>query len=493
MLTVTFVANGENVKVETVAWGTAATAPEAPVVEGYTFTGWDKAYTAVKENITVTAVYEINKFTVTFMAEGVFVGEDEVDYGTAATAPAAPAKTGYTFVRWDADFSNVTSDLTVNAVYEINKYTVTYVFEGEEVGTEEVEYNKTATLPAVAGKEGYNVVWNYNDAAIVEDTTITGGYQIKTFTVKFFVEGELVDTQYVDWNTAAKAPEVDAKYGYSFAWDVDFANVTTDLEVNGAYTLTGYTVTFESIAGVVIGEVVVAEGDVPNYDEVKAINTKVEAVYGYTVKLNENGDVVWDTDVYGAGIVDNITVRPQYEAIEDLNTNVKVYDVDGTLLIDQDARFDSAIYLSSRQGAKYWADAEGKVLLASATGTLYACGTAMVIKAVAEELVDLPAVTLVSKVNDGNFSVFAHVNVEGATKYGVIYASSKYFNEVNKDFKIDDVTPNRVINVEVSAANVEGRVDFMGTLLKTGDKTRYARAYVVVNGNYIYTDVICNK
>jgi len=42
-----------------------------------------------------------------------------VDYDTAVTAPADPSREGYTFSGWDKEFSNVTEDLTVTEQYEI--------------------------------------------------------------------------------------------------------------------------------------------------------------------------------------------------------------------------------------------------------------------------------------------------------------------------------------------------------------------------------------
>ncbi|MBQ6790956.1 MAG: InlB B-repeat-containing protein, partial [Paludibacteraceae bacterium] len=44
-----------------------------------------------------------------------------VDWNTAATAPEDPEREGYTFTGWDpADFSHITSDLTVTAQYKEN-------------------------------------------------------------------------------------------------------------------------------------------------------------------------------------------------------------------------------------------------------------------------------------------------------------------------------------------------------------------------------------
>ncbi len=49
---------------------------------------------------------------------GAVIGYDCVYEGQAATAPEVPEVDGYTFVGWDQDFSNVTSNMTVTAIYE---------------------------------------------------------------------------------------------------------------------------------------------------------------------------------------------------------------------------------------------------------------------------------------------------------------------------------------------------------------------------------------
>ena len=51
--------NGKVLKNEAVGPGFAATAPEAPERLGYTFTGWDKDFSNVTDNMTVTAQYEM--------------------------------------------------------------------------------------------------------------------------------------------------------------------------------------------------------------------------------------------------------------------------------------------------------------------------------------------------------------------------------------------------------------------------------------------------
>ena len=126
--TVTFVdgLTGETINTQIVVAGEDAVAPEAPVHEGYTFVEWDTDFTNVQSDLTVTAVYAINEYTVTFVdgLTGETIDTQTVEHGADAVEPAVPEHVGYHFVEWDVDFTNVTSDLTVTALYEINTYNV---------------------------------------------------------------------------------------------------------------------------------------------------------------------------------------------------------------------------------------------------------------------------------------------------------------------------------------------------------------------------------
>jgi hypothetical protein len=65
--------------------------------------------TGVTENITVTATFAINEYTVTFKDhDGTELKTDKVEHGQDATAPDVPARTGYTFTGWDKTFTNIT-------------------------------------------------------------------------------------------------------------------------------------------------------------------------------------------------------------------------------------------------------------------------------------------------------------------------------------------------------------------------------------------------
>ena len=87
-------------------------------------------------------------YTVRFIDNlyGTLIAEVQVEEGHAAEAPEAPVHEGYTFTGWDKDFSNVTGDMAVYAQYQVNSYTLTinYVDEnGNEVAptyTAEIEF-----------------------------------------------------------------------------------------------------------------------------------------------------------------------------------------------------------------------------------------------------------------------------------------------------------------------------------------------------------------
>lgn len=89
-------------KTETVPYGGTATAPKMSSVKGYTFIKWDVNFTTVKENTRVTAVFEPHEYVVTFVdSKGNILSKETVKYGQSAKIPdTVPAKTGYDFIAW---------------------------------------------------------------------------------------------------------------------------------------------------------------------------------------------------------------------------------------------------------------------------------------------------------------------------------------------------------------------------------------------------------
>ncbi len=227
-------------KTETLMLAASATAPDNPTRTGYTFTGWDVAFDNITENITVTAVYTINTYTVRFEDyDGTLLKLETVDYDSAASAPSDPSRTGYTFTGWDVTFEAITEDITITALYTINSYTVRFEdYDGTLLKSESVEYGSAATAPSSSSHTGYTFTgWDVDYDYITTNTTVTALYTINSYTVRFEdYDGTLLESQNVNYGSDAIAPSDPTREGYTFTgWDVVFDNITEDIIVTAVY------------------------------------------------------------------------------------------------------------------------------------------------------------------------------------------------------------------------------------------------------------------
>lgn len=190
------------------AYGETVTAPDVPAKTGYTGKWYigDEEFTSayvITSNITVTAKYTVNTYTVTFVVDNEVLTSVKAEYNTSIKeyVPAVPEKEGYRDGRWcletDAEFDPamlITEDITVTAVYTPMEFTVTYVPSYDEsvvLSTETVSYGTVPgsyTPPTVidANNDGsYDrndyYLWGWDEAKaaiapITEDTPVTVPY-----------------------------------------------------------------------------------------------------------------------------------------------------------------------------------------------------------------------------------------------------------------------------------------------------------------------------
>ena len=117
--TVRFVVNEEVIKEEKVQEGKSANLPVAPILEGKIFVDWVGDFENITSDVTITAVYDDVGLYVTFIVDGENYGRPIlVKYGDDVNTPTDPVKEGYTFIGWDKDLTNVTEFMDVNAVFE---------------------------------------------------------------------------------------------------------------------------------------------------------------------------------------------------------------------------------------------------------------------------------------------------------------------------------------------------------------------------------------
>lgn len=167
---------------------------------------------------------ETKTYTVEFLVDDVVVDTQKVEEGKAATKPQDPTKEGFEFKGWDKEFGNITADLKVNATFEkiIIKYTVKFIVDGKVVDTQEVEEGKAATKPQDPTKEGYEFKgWDKEFNNITSDLEVNATFEeIDTtvyHTVTFTVDGKTYATVQVADGEAAILPEQPTKEGVYFA------------------------------------------------------------------------------------------------------------------------------------------------------------------------------------------------------------------------------------------------------------------------------------
>ncbi len=145
-----------------------------PIVEkeGYTFVEWDKTISQIKEDTIVKAIWEKNKFTVTFsVSDGVYnpTSGARVQTVKSASEIVLPiyTKDGYT-LSWDTDISKITQSCTVKGIWTANKYKLHFVnSDGSKLsGIEdiEVEFGKSIlNYPILQNGDKKFVGWQFSD------------------------------------------------------------------------------------------------------------------------------------------------------------------------------------------------------------------------------------------------------------------------------------------------------------------------------------------
>ena len=335
--------------------GETAIRPTEPKVNGFTFGGWytdenctDKNKydfeTPVTGDMTLTAKWTANSYTITFDTDGGSkIDPITQDYGTAITAPADPTREGYTFIGWDKAIPATmpAEDLTVTAQWRINQYTITFDTDGgSEIAPITQDYGTQITAPADPTREGYTFIgWDKAIPATMpaENITITA-----------------------QWKDSEK-PTGEIKIGEN-SWKAFLNNITFGVFFKDTQTVTvtatdnsGETVTIEYL----LSEKALAESELAGmtftaYSAPFSINPDNEYVI-YAKLTDTSGNVAY---INTNGIVLDATV-PVITGIE----NGKTYCEAQTLTVDE--KYVDTVTVN---GTEVTLDKNGSFVLSSADG-----------------------------------------------------------------------------------------------------------------------------
>lgn len=247
--------NNSQYAFQRVTEGSKATLPADPVVEGYTFGGWYTKQngegeqftdaTAITGDITVYAKLTANTYRISYNANTTDTVTNMPSAAQSKThglaeklSETVPTREGYTFLGWGTtdkataasyqpgDMYSVDGDITLYAVWEINKYTVTLPggagYTTAPTGTNSVDWGSNFTFTVIVDRE----------------------YAAKEPTVKYSTDGGM------NWTVTDGAGAV--SNNSAATWTYTIQNVKTncivsiDVARNTTYTVSFITATLDN-------------------------------------------------------------------------------------------------------------------------------------------------------------------------------------------------------------------------------------------------------
>ncbi len=236
--TVTFDLDGKAIRtgggelVQQVVHGASATAPTVQANTGWTFTGWDALFDAITSNLTVIAQYEVTTYTVNFDLDGkgsrTGGGElvQQVGHGGAAVAPTVQANLGWAFTGWDLPFTNITTNLSVTALYTSEPIDTPTWANPVGMANSMAVYARVQLLPdAVMIETEGSLLAAFKDGVCRGVTTIAAGPMVSTYSLQVFSDaGSEAGFTLRVWD-AATGQIHDIMEGFDFVQDTAWGGI----------------------------------------------------------------------------------------------------------------------------------------------------------------------------------------------------------------------------------------------------------------------------
>ena len=268
---VTFVDyDGTVLSAQSVAHGSAAAEPTAPEREGYAFIGWDKDFSNVTEDMTVTAQYSANSYSITYTINGEEYTAQTYEFGAAVSAPEYTVPEGHTFSGWNIPETMPAENLVLDAALTVNSYSITYTINGEEYTAQTYEFGAAVSAPEYTVPEGHTFSgWNIPETMPAENLVLDAALTVNSYSITYTINGEEYTAQTYEFGAVVSAPEYTVPEGHTFSgWDIPETMPAENLVLDAALTVNEYTVTY-NINGEIYAIQVYAYGEevfAPAYD-----------------------------------------------------------------------------------------------------------------------------------------------------------------------------------------------------------------------------------
>lgn len=289
--TVTFDIDGKT-ETQKVKAGENAVFPENPVKEGYVFKGWDNKGTNITSDITIKALFEEAKSCTVTLIIGNEKRTVTVPYGGDVQLPNDIILDGVTISGWDRDLTNITEDCTITAIFDRANCIVTFNIDGR-IFTQKVPYGGTAEppfTPETNYKGEYFTGWSRSLENITSDVTIDALFTSECYTVTIVI-GNSTATQTVPKGGDAVLPEVPEIEGMVFTgWSHNGKNITADTVITANFREANRTVTVTIDNGGDVTSIEIMEGQSISFPIPKEIPGKTFIGWSHDGK-NIKGDI----------------------------------------------------------------------------------------------------------------------------------------------------------------------------------------------------------
>lgn len=329
------------------------TLPSQPILTGYNFVKWNTQVdglgvdfdetTVVTSNLTVYAIWEINKYDLIYNGNGNISGTPPVtvtyDYNASVTVASSTdlLKTDYAFYGWNTaadgsgisylpdDSFNITTTTTLYAQWlELAQCTVTFNGNGGSGHTpgtktfacEQSLDNAGLSLPSNPSRLGYTFDgWNIQadgsgdiftiNTTVSSNTTVYAQWSANTYTLNFNAQGGMITptSTSVTFNAAVGELPIPTKDNYTFTtWNTEADGSGINYDSSRIYTVAADSTLYAQWSAISYNVIFTANSGVgDDYTQSIAFNSSANLLNNTFTKVGYTFSS-WNTQVDGSGL-----------------------------------------------------------------------------------------------------------------------------------------------------------------------------------------------
>lgn len=230
-----YIIDGEIYKTVIIPEGDAITLEEEPEKEGHTFSGWSEIPTTMPaEDVTVTGSFIPNKYTLTYIVDGEIYKTFEVTYGERITAEKEPQKEKFVFSGWsEIPITMPANDVTITGFFTFGEFQLTYIVDGEPYKIICLDYGTKIIAEMEPEKQGYTFSgWSEIPAKMpAKNVTVTGSFTINKYRLIYMVDDEIYRTYDIDYGAVITSEAEPTKEGYTFSGWSEIPSTMSSMDV----------------------------------------------------------------------------------------------------------------------------------------------------------------------------------------------------------------------------------------------------------------------